>query len=64
MKPVPIRPVAIGLAVFGALLSTAAPILRRPGRVTGRAAHVLDCAAPGFNGASMLLFVLAGRPGV
>lgn len=54
------RPVVIALAIFGAVLATAASVLQRRGMVSERRALILNYAGYGFMGASMLLFVLAG----
>jgi len=54
------RPVVVGLAVLGALLSTAATLLQRRGVLTERGAQILNYAGYGVMATSMLLFVLAG----
>ena len=55
------RGVVIALAVAGAVLSTAASLLR--GRVGERGARGLNYAGYAFMGLSMVLFVLAGFRG-
>ena len=54
------RGVVIGLAVAGAVLSTAASLLRARGRLGERGARNLNYAGYAFMGVSMALFVLAG----
>jgi hypothetical protein len=54
------RGVVIGLAVAGAVLSTAASLLKARGRLGERNARRLNYAGYAFMGASMALFVLAG----
>jgi hypothetical protein len=54
------RPVVIGLAVLGALLSTGASLLQARGFLNERNARLLNYAGYGAMGLSMLLFVLAG----
>jgi hypothetical protein len=58
------RTVIVALAVLGALLSTAASILRSRGLMGERGARILNYAGYGSMGVSMLLFVLAGLRGV
>ena len=57
------RPVVVGLAVLGALLSGAASFLQMRGYIGAKAGHALNWAGYGFMGASMLLFALAGLLG-
>ena len=57
------RRVVIGLAVVGAVLSTAASLLQVRGRIGERGARNLNYAGYAFMGASMLLFALAGLTG-
>ena len=57
------RRVVIGLAIAGAVLSTAASLLRVRGSVSERGARNLNYAGYAFMGASMLLFALAGLTG-
>jgi len=57
------RPVVIALAVAGAVLSTAASVLRSRGRLSERAARSLNYAGYAFMGLSMALFVAAGLRG-
>jgi hypothetical protein len=54
------RPVVIGLAVLGAILSTASSVLQSRGILNERNARFLNYAGYGVMGASMLLFALAG----
>jgi hypothetical protein len=58
------RGVVIALAVAGAVLSTAASLLRAGGRLGERPARNLNYAGYAFMGVSMALFVLAGLKGV
>ena len=57
------RPVVVGLAVLGAVLSSAASFLQTRGYVGEKAGRSLNWAGYGFMGASMVLFVLAGLLG-
>jgi hypothetical protein len=57
------RRVVIALAVAGAVLSTAASMLRVRGRLGERGARNLNYAGYAFMLASMALFVLAGLTG-
>ncbi len=57
------RAVVVGLAVLGALLSTAATLLQRRGVLTERGAQTLNYAGYGVMAVSMSLFVLAGLRG-
>ena len=57
------RRVVIGLAVVGAVLSTAASFLQVRGRIGERGARNLNYAGYAFMGVSMALFVLAGLLG-
>ena len=57
------RRVVIGLAIAGAVLSTAASLLQVRGKLGERGARNLNYAGYAFMGASMLLFVLAGLMG-
>jgi len=57
------RGVVIGLAVAGAVLSTAASLLRSRGRLGERGARGLNYAGYAFMGVSMALFVIAGFRG-
>jgi hypothetical protein len=57
------RGVVIALAVAGAVLSTAASLLRVRGRLGEAGARNLNCAGYACMGASMALFVLAGLTG-
>ena len=54
------RPVVVGLAVLGAVLSSLASFLQMRGYVGDKAARAINWTGYGFMGASMLLFVLAG----
>jgi len=53
------RPVVIGLAVLGAVLSSSASLLQMRGYIGEKAGRALNWAGYGVMGASMLLFVLA-----
>jgi hypothetical protein len=57
------RSVVIALAVAGAVLSTAASVLRARGRLGERGARGLNYAGYGVMGISMALFILAGLRG-
>ena len=57
------RRVVIGLAIAGAVLSTAASMLQVRGKLGERGARNLNYAGYAFMGASMVLFVLAGLTG-
>jgi hypothetical protein len=57
------RPVVIGLAILGAVLSTAASMLQSRGMLSEKNAKLMNYAGYGAMGASMLLFVLAGLLG-
>ena len=57
------RPVVIALAVFGAVLASAASFLQTRGKVSARTARALNFAAYALMGASMLLFTFAGLRG-
>ena len=57
------RPVVIGLAVLGAVLSTAASFLQKKGVLDERGATLMNYAGYGVMGVSMFLFVLAGLLG-
>lgn len=54
------KPVVVGLAILGALLSTFASIVQKKRSMTEKQARLMNYAGYGFMGASMLLFVLAG----
>jgi hypothetical protein len=54
------RGVVIGLAIAGAVLSTAASMLQVRGVLGERGARNLNVAGYAFMGVSMLLFVIAG----
>jgi hypothetical protein len=54
------RPVVIGLAVLGALLSAGSSLLQLRGYVGEKAARAVNWAGYVLMVASMLLFVLAG----
>jgi uncharacterized protein with PQ loop repeat len=54
------RRVVIGLAIAGAVLSTAASVLQVRGVLSSRAARNMNLAGYAFMGVSMLLFVIAG----
>lgn len=54
------RPVVIGLAVLGAVASTAASMLSARGYLSARRAGQLDRAGYGCMAASMLFFIIAG----
>ena len=54
------KPVVVALAIFGALLSSAASFLQMRGYVSARTAKGLNWAGYGVMGASMVLFALAG----
>lgn len=58
------HPIVVALAVLGALLSTAASILRSRRLMGEGGARILNYAGYGSMGVSMLLFVLAGLRGV
>ncbi|MBI3370737.1 MAG: hypothetical protein HY017_03125 [Betaproteobacteria bacterium] len=58
------RPVVVAFAVLGALLASAASLLRRRGVVGEKGARTLERAGYGCMGVSMLLFALAGLRGV
>ena len=57
------RGVVVTLAVVGAVLSTAASVLRSRGRLGDSGARGLNYAGYAFMGLSMALFVLAGFRG-
>jgi hypothetical protein len=57
------REVVIGLAVAGAVFSTAASLLQARGKLGESGARNLNYAGYAFMGASMLLFALAGLLG-
>ena len=57
------RRVVIGLAIVGAVLSTAASMLKVRGRLGERGARNLHYAGYAFMLASMALFVVAGLTG-
>ena len=57
------RGVVIALAVAGAVLSTAASVLRARGRLGERGARGLNYAGYACMGLSIALFVLAGFRG-
>lgn len=57
------RGVVIGLAVAGAVLSTAASLLQARGTLGERGARQLNYAGYAVMGLSMALFVLAGIAG-
>jgi hypothetical protein len=57
------KPVVVGLAILGALLSTLASWLQRRNKLSGPGARALNYAGYGFMGASMLLFAWAGLRG-
>ena len=54
------RRVVIGLAIAGAVLSTAASLLQVRGVISARGARNLNVAGYAFMGVSMVLFVIAG----
>ena len=54
------RRVVIGLAVAGAVFSTAASLLQARGRITAARAHQLNLAGYALMGVSMLLFIVVG----
>jgi hypothetical protein len=57
------RRVVVGLAVVGAVLSSAASYLQVRGKLGERGARTLNYAGYAFMGASMLLFAVAGLTG-
>jgi hypothetical protein len=57
------RPVAIALAVLGAVLSSSASFLQLRGTIGNKTSRALNWAGYAFMGASMLLFALAGLLG-
>jgi hypothetical protein len=57
------RRVVIGLAIAGALCSTAASFLEVRGKLGARGARSLNYAGYAFMGVSMLLFAWAGLTG-
>ena len=57
------RPVVVAFALLGALLASAAALLRRRGVLGEKGARALDYAGYGCMGVSMLLFALAGLRG-
>lgn len=57
------RRVVIGLAIAGAVISTAASLLQARGKLGERGARNVNYAGYAFMGVSMLLFVLAGLTG-
>lgn len=57
------RPLVVGLAVIGALLSAGASFLQKRGHVGEKAGRALNWVGYGAMGVSMLLFVLAGLRG-
>jgi hypothetical protein len=57
------RPVVVGLAVLGAVLSSLASFLQMRGYIDDKAARALNWAGYGIMGASMLLFALIGLLG-
>ena len=54
------RRVVIGLAVAGAVFSTAASVLQARGRIDAARARQLNVAGYLLMGASMALFIVAG----
>jgi hypothetical protein len=54
------REVVIGLAILGALPSTAAGWLKARGSITEARARQLNVAGYGLMGLSMLLFIIVG----
>ena len=54
------KPIVVGLALLGALLSTLASWLEQRKAIGERAARALNYAGYGCMGASMALFALAG----
>lgn len=60
MDLLPTRPVVIGLAVLGALLSGASSFLQVRGYIGEKAGRALNLAGYTAMGASMLLFIVAG----
>jgi len=63
MEPLLAKPVVVGLAILGAVLSSAASFLQRRGSLSERRAKMLNYTGYAVMGASMLLFVLAGLRG-
>lgn len=57
------RPVVVGLALLGALLSTGAFVLEARGYIAARTGRAMNMAGYGLMAASMLLFVFAGLLG-
>ena len=57
------RPVVIGFAIAGALVSTAASFLQRRGLLSESRATQVNYAGYALMGVSMLLFVAAGLRG-
>jgi hypothetical protein len=57
------RRVVIGLAIAGAVCSTAASLLQTRGTLGERGARNLNYVGYGFMGVSMLLFAVAGLTG-
>jgi hypothetical protein len=57
------RPVVIGLAVLGALLSAGSSLLQLRGYVGEKAGRAINWAGYVLMAASMLLFALAGLTG-
>jgi hypothetical protein len=57
------RPAVISLAIAGALLSVAAPILQRKGLLSEARAAQLNYAGYAVMGLSMLLFITIGLRG-
>jgi hypothetical protein len=57
------RPVVIGIAIIGALVSVTASALQKKGVVTAARANQLNYAAYALMGVSMLLFVVIGLRG-
>lgn len=57
------RAVVIGLAVAGAVFSTASSLLEVRGKLSPRGARNLNYAGYAFMGVSMVLFVIAGLTG-
>ena len=57
------RWVVIGLAVIGAVLSTAASLLHARGTLGQGGARNLNYAGYAFMGVSMVLFIIAGFTG-
>jgi len=54
------RPVVIGLAVAGAVFSTAASLLQARGSIGAARAHQLNLIGYALMGVSMLLFIIVG----